>query len=225
MFSFSRSYEHKTRGQLERQKTSTNDTQIKSLEDQIAELNNLIKKQKEKIVQAFLRFAPEQDLLQELIIAHLEFTELKKQKSNSPNYDEKCEEYEIKCQRIKEKLRRRLPKEDMNEIRHILDDCEELVSYERELEAKIRTKSLAEQNQLPQIADSNPSRLLITDGGRQSILLQEIYHKETEELKKELERVKRELKEKIVEEHYHQRQVNEGLEDLIEVIPSSSRNY
>src|ERR1043165_5064758 len=142
LFSFSRSYAHSyIKKQMKREVEKLNsDTQIKSLEEQIEGLKTLIKKQKEKIIQAFLHFAPEQDLLQELITTHLEFAELKKQESNSPNYDEQCGEYEAKCQRIKDKLRRRLPQEDMNEIRHILDDCEELVAYERELEDRKSTR-------------------------------------------------------------------------------------
>src|SRR5205823_628716 len=103
---------------------------IKSLEEQIEELNNLIKKQKEKIVQAFLRFAPEKELLKELIKTHLEFTELKKQESDSPNYDESCERYEVKCQEIKNKLRSKLTKEEMNEVQRILGDCEDLINQE-----------------------------------------------------------------------------------------------
>ncbi|CAJ0924517.1 16478_t:CDS:2 [Entrophospora sp. SA101] len=87
------------------------------LEKRIKELESLIKKHKEKIVAAFLRFAPAKELLRELIVTHLEYTKFKKQESDSLEYDECCESYEEKCQAIKKQLReeKKLTKEEMNE--------------------------------------------------------------------------------------------------------------
>ncbi|CAG8613532.1 3032_t:CDS:10, partial [Cetraspora pellucida] len=103
--------------------------EIKFLELRIQELTNLTKKQKKKIVQAYLCFASEdeKELLQELVTMHLEYTKFKKQSLYSSDYDDKCDEYEEKCQTIKRKLRNKLTKEDMNGVRRILTDCEELI--------------------------------------------------------------------------------------------------
>ncbi|CAJ0890170.1 10202_t:CDS:2 [Entrophospora sp. SA101] len=114
------------------------------LEKRIKELESLIKKHKEKIVAAFLRFAPAKELLRELIVTHLEYTKFKKQESDSLEYDECCESYEEKCQAIKKQLReeKKLTKEEMNE---------------QELEVKRNEKQLLleeGQKQHPQITIS-----------------------------------------------------------------------
>jgi hypothetical protein len=140
---------------------------INYLELRVQELTNLIKTQKEKIINAFLRLFPERDLLQELITVHLEFIRFKEQAQNSDSsdYDEKCEEYEDKEREIKKQLRTKLPKETkektMSDIRRILVDCENLVRDELELEERLQGKTflIEEQKQtLLQITDSNENQ-------------------------------------------------------------------
>jgi len=67
---------------------------IDYLEARVQELINLIKDQKQKIVNAFTRLLPGKELLQKLIEVHLELTRIKKQETDSSDYNEQCEEYE-----------------------------------------------------------------------------------------------------------------------------------
>jgi len=129
--------------QQERSRSSfTNQKEkIDYLQARINELTNLIKTQKEKIINIFLRLSPEKELVQELITIHLEATRYKKQAIDSEDYDEISEEYEDKCKDIKKELRTKLDKDTMNKIRGILTDCEEIVSQELELETKLNDKS------------------------------------------------------------------------------------
>ncbi|CAG8776967.1 6488_t:CDS:2, partial [Gigaspora margarita] len=53
---------------------------IESLEDEIIRLDNLTKQQRKKIVEAYLKFAPEKELLKTLIISCLEYNEAKKKR-------------------------------------------------------------------------------------------------------------------------------------------------
>ncbi|CAH1761629.1 9935_t:CDS:10 [Entrophospora sp. SA101] len=114
--------------------------QINYLEIRVQELVNLIKNQKEKIALAYTHFCSEKETLQKLIKLNLEFTQFKERETNSPNYDEKSEEYEEQINELKKQLRSKLTKENMNEVRLIIKDCEELVSWELELEAKTNGK-------------------------------------------------------------------------------------
>jgi hypothetical protein len=102
--------------------------QINLLELQIQELTNLIKKQKERIVNAYLYFPPEKELLQELIKTYLKFTKLKSKKIYPNEHDNQYEEYEEKYRNIKKKLRKKLNKEEKNEMERILSYCEELAT-------------------------------------------------------------------------------------------------
>ncbi|MDR1670162.1 MAG: hypothetical protein LBR43_00340 [Spiroplasmataceae bacterium] len=106
------------------------------LELKIKELTSLIEEQKQKIVEAYLRFATseEQKLIKELVTKYLEYTKFKKQAMNSSDYEEKCEDYDDQCKAIKKNLRTRLNKETMNSVQRIITDCENLVNWEIELE-------------------------------------------------------------------------------------------
>jgi len=52
--------------------------EIKYLETRVQELFDLIKYQKNKIMSTFLRILPERELIQSLILTHLEFIRFKK---------------------------------------------------------------------------------------------------------------------------------------------------
>jgi len=99
------------------------------LEKTINELTTLIKNQKEKIIQAYLRFAPCKELLKKLITTHLEYTKAKQQKRPV-----------IKLRKQKEslfdELTEKLSEEVMEEVEAMLTDCDELVRTELELENK-----------------------------------------------------------------------------------------
>jgi len=112
--------------------------EIRFLLERIQMLTNLIKKQKEKIIQAYLCFASknERELLQELVTNYLEFIKFKKQEIDSSDYYDKCNEYESQCKKIKDQLQIKLDKKVMNGVQRILNDCEELVEWELELEEK-----------------------------------------------------------------------------------------
>jgi len=65
--------------QKEKELFTDQEKKIEYLETRIAELTNLIKTQKEKIINTFLNLFAEKELLQKLITIHLEFTKAKKQ--------------------------------------------------------------------------------------------------------------------------------------------------
>jgi hypothetical protein len=104
-----------------------NQNLLEEKEKEIQKLIKLIKEQKEKIIDAYLHFFTEKKLLRELIEEHLKLTRFKEQGISSCDYDEKCEELEENCKEIRNKLRNKLPKETMNEVRIILKNCEKLV--------------------------------------------------------------------------------------------------
>lgn len=120
--------------------------EINYLELRVEELTNLIKQQKDKIISAFLRLFPEQDLLQELVTKHLELTKFKKQGVDSFDYGKKCRGYKKKCQKIEDELEDKLDETTMNEMQLILTNCEELVQQELELEKKLNQKSYLIEN-------------------------------------------------------------------------------
>src|SRR5205823_377666 len=56
--------------------------------------------------------------------------------------------YDDKCKEIRGKLRSKISKEEMNKIREILKDCEDLLHYESELQKMIsENKKLIENSQ------------------------------------------------------------------------------
>lgn len=169
--------------------------QINFLQFQVQELTDLIKKQKEKILEAYIYFAPEKELLQGLIKVHLEYSKAKKQKLPAIKIRKQRDKI---LNAIEDKLNK---EEDMEEIEAILIDCEELVSQELELEAKLKGRSLliedGKQNPVLQIIDSSEER------------------KNVELEKKEL--VVRHLEEKLKLKEEFQKREKELLDALIAV--------
>jgi hypothetical protein len=100
-------------------------SEINYLEARIQELTKLIKERKEKIVNIFIRLLPDKEkelnLIQNLVIAHLEFIRAKKQRLDST----------IKLRGQRDELRGELEvllgDNLMGEIEFALDDCEELM--------------------------------------------------------------------------------------------------
>ncbi|CAG8657614.1 7843_t:CDS:1, partial [Scutellospora calospora] len=163
------------------------------LDIQIQELTNLIKKLKEKIVNAYIYFAPEKELLQKLIIAHLEFTKAKKQGVDS------IIKYRKQFNKLYEEIEIRLNSKLIQDVEIILNDCEEVVTHELELETKLNSKLLIfeEQKRSSQITNNTCNNAL-------TILSQAKDNKVTEQLIKKLE--KELAKEKIKNEQLVQGQ-------------------
>jgi len=59
----------------------------------IQDLELLIKKHKEKIVNAYLSFAPEKELLKKLVETHLIITKFRKNETPFAQYEEELTEY------------------------------------------------------------------------------------------------------------------------------------
>ncbi|CAG8589379.1 2737_t:CDS:2 [Cetraspora pellucida] len=120
--------------------------QINLLELRIQELTNSIKELKEKIVNAYLYLAPEQEkeLLKELITAHLEIARFRELKRPLNEYREQRKS----CNALNKKLKEKWEKLDeegeelIEKVEIILKDCEELVTWEIELENKLSSKQL-----------------------------------------------------------------------------------
>lgn len=94
--------------------------EINYLEIRVQELTQLIKNQKEKIIQDFLNVLPEKELIQQLITTYLEFKKAEKQGKPS-------RKLERECNKIKDKLEDKLGEEFVEKMQLILSDCEELV--------------------------------------------------------------------------------------------------
>ncbi|CAG8557447.1 324_t:CDS:2, partial [Racocetra persica] len=121
-------------------------------------LTNLIKEQKE-IINDYLRFFPEKEILQKLIQAHLEFTEAKKQ--NQPF---------IKLRKQKEaiynELTEKVGEEVMEEVENVLDKYEKLKSLESELEkteADLELTENLQKNQIQPFRRKRSQSLLIVE--------------------------------------------------------------
>jgi hypothetical protein len=128
------------------------EARINYLESRVQELTDLSEKQKEKIIDAFSHLFSEKELLQELITVYLEYIKTKKQ--GIPSRQLKKE-----CQRIEDELEEKLGEEAMIKIETILNDCENLLLWEKELETKLNDKSrlIEEQKQNP-ILQTNDSK-------------------------------------------------------------------
>ncbi|MCE8162864.1 MAG: protein kinase [Candidatus Moeniiplasma glomeromycotorum] len=128
-------------------------------EKKISLLEQKIKELKEKIVQAYLQFAPEKELLQKLIISHLNFANAKERELEEIN------KYRKEFNRLYEELeKKKLDKKLIQEVEITLKDCEKLVEWEVELEKKLNSKQLLleEKNQVPQITIYNDDNKFIT---------------------------------------------------------------
>lgn len=102
---------------------------LSSLENEVERLTNLIKEQKDKIITAYTHFFSEKQLLQQLITAHLAY--------------KKVQEGKIKLRKQREslynELTEKVSEELMEKVEFILEDCEQLIHYEKELQAEINT--------------------------------------------------------------------------------------
>ncbi|WP_147409607.1 protein kinase [endosymbiont GvMRE of Glomus versiforme] len=162
--------ELKTRGNKFSEKNDIFEEQAKEinyLEARVKELTNLIKQRKEKIVGIFTRLLPDKEkeikLIQNLVIIHLEFIKAKKQRSPSTI------EFRKQRDKLRSELEELLGNSLVGEIEFALDDCEELVSWELELESRLKDESLRIENK---------TQLLQITGGKEE--------KETIELKNQL---------------------------------------
>lgn len=102
------------------------------------ELTQLIKQKKEKIVGIFKKLLPDKkkeiELIQNLVITHLEYTKAKKQSLPSVPLRRQRDE-------IRDELEELLGNSLEEEIESSLNDCEELVAWELELEEKFSKKT------------------------------------------------------------------------------------
>ena len=121
--------------EVEKEQFAEQQKEINYLELRVNELTNLIKNQKEKIISTFLQLLPEKELVQQLITAHLKFKKAKKQ----GNFSLKLKK---ECQRIENELEDKLGEEFVEKIQPLLDDCEELITWELELKSRLKNKSL-----------------------------------------------------------------------------------
>ena len=108
---------------------SKKEEKISLLSFRIQELTNLIKQQKDKVVNAYLYFAEEKELLQQLITVHLEYIRAKQRKISAFKFRKQRD-------KIYDELEERLSEEQMEKVEFIFQDCEELVRTELELENK-----------------------------------------------------------------------------------------
>jgi hypothetical protein len=137
---------------------------IDYLQARIAELLTLNKQKSERIFQALSRLLPEKELLRELIQTHLALVRYKSQATAAIDYDEIIDEYEERTRTIKQQLRKKLDKEQMNKIRGVLNDFEKLIEQELELEAKLQQKQiLIDSHQLTDNTPENQKRKRIVD--------------------------------------------------------------
>jgi hypothetical protein len=95
--------------------------QIHYLELRIQELINLIKIQKQKIIDDFLNILPEKELIQQLIASYLELKKTEKQKLPT-------RKLERKINSTKDELEEKLGEEFLDKLQPVLTDCEQLVS-------------------------------------------------------------------------------------------------
>ncbi|CAI2175668.1 14111_t:CDS:2 [Funneliformis geosporum] len=101
----------------------THNESIRYLEIRIKELVNLIKSQKRKLFDIFTRLLPDQEeileLIKNLIITHLEYIRVSKQKLPSVKLRRQRD-------RIRDKLENSLGDDLVEEIQGVLEDCEDL---------------------------------------------------------------------------------------------------
>ncbi|CAJ0837041.1 20397_t:CDS:2 [Entrophospora sp. SA101] len=103
--------------------------QINYLELRVQELTQLIKQQKQKIIQDFLNVLPEKELIQQLITTCLEFKKAEKQKLPSRKLKKEC-------QRIEDELEEKLGEEFVEKIQFILKQKQTLKQITDDKEEK-----------------------------------------------------------------------------------------
>ena len=112
---------------------------ISFLEREIKRLTNLIREQKDKVIEAYLFFFAEKKLLQQLVVAHLDYKKAPKEQKNKLR-----KHREILYNKLEEKI----SEEQIAEVEIILEDCEKLLHYETELQIKInQNQKLIESSQ------------------------------------------------------------------------------
>lgn len=135
--------------------------EINYLEKRIQELINLIKNQKQKIIDDFLNVLPEKDLIQQLITTYLEFK--KAESKNSDNSLDLEDEY----LEVKKELRKKLGTEFTKKLQPILSDCEKIILWENELEERLNKKALLievqRKNPILQITGNNESKEFVLE--------------------------------------------------------------
>lgn len=119
-------------------------------EQEIQDLIKKIKQQGKKIIEAYLHFAPEKDLLRKLLINYWELTKTKKQELPSVKLQK---EYNDSWVDLESKIEGSL----MEKVQLILNNCEKFVDLELELETKFNSKRflLEEQRKFPLITFTN----------------------------------------------------------------------
>ena len=181
------------------------ETKINYLETRVQELTNLIKIQKEKIIQDFLNILPEKELVQQLITTYLEFKKVEKQRLSS-------RKLERECNRIKDDLEEKLGEEFVEKIQFILTDCEMLVNYELELEERLKGKTFL-------IEEQKQALKQITDGSEEKEnLIKE--HEETDQKQRE------QLQATIFQENYLRNQLTkvEELTQQVQIVQPVQQN-
>ncbi|WNE41204.1 MAG: hypothetical protein mread185_000661 [Mycoplasmataceae bacterium] len=95
----------------------------------VQELTNLTKEQRKKIFDAYLRFAPEKELLRNLINKCLEYSRAKKERQPVKDLRKQFET-------IRDEMEEKVDEKFFEEIQIIIADCEDLIQWEIELERK-----------------------------------------------------------------------------------------
>ncbi|CAJ0747001.1 12905_t:CDS:2 [Entrophospora sp. SA101] len=121
--------------------------QINYLELRVQELTNLIKTQKQKIIQDFLNILPEKELIQQLITTYLEFKKAEKQKLPSLKLKKQN-------QRIEDELIEKLGEEFVENLQPIL---------KLELEERLKGKTflIKEQRKLLKMNSGKEEKELV----------------------------------------------------------------
>ncbi|CAI2171907.1 3189_t:CDS:2 [Funneliformis geosporum] len=163
---------------------------IESLEDEIFHLTNLIKQQKKKIVQAYLRFNPEKELLRKLIEAHLQITKWRKKEAPLTEYETELTEYK----KIRSDLKSKLNEDKLKEKSLLLEEKNKLPQITNNEQGNYLTNNMEtevdKQISFYQPREKNINRV---DG------LKEIVYKKTNQVQeeKEFERLFGEVRSKI----------------------------
>ncbi|CAJ0761238.1 16488_t:CDS:2 [Entrophospora sp. SA101] len=119
------------------------ETKINYLELRVQELTNLIKTQKQKIIQDFLNVLPEKELIQQLITTYLEFKKAEKQ--GSPSRKLKKE-----CNKIEDVLEERQGEDFVDKLQPILKEQKQTlkqITYNKEEKAIVEKHEKTSQEQ------------------------------------------------------------------------------
>lgn len=109
---------------------------IDLLTSELIKLTGIIKEQKEKIIQAYLRFAPEKELLQEVIQVKLELSKLTKAKGESKEISKLSSKFRKLNNELANKLEESENFEAIADLETVLSDCDKIADAELELVTK-----------------------------------------------------------------------------------------